>query len=68
MKLNSWIQIEYNEFLCLNSYIYEFIYEFRIHTFELIYMNSYTPEFIQSFYLWIQIYMNSYNHFIYEFI
>ena len=30
MKSNSWIQIEYNEFLYLNSYIYEFIYEFRI--------------------------------------
>ena len=34
MKSNSWIQIEYNEFLYLNSYIYEFIYEIRIHTFE----------------------------------
>ena len=68
MNSNSWIQIEYNEFLYLNSYIYEFIYEFRIHTFEFIYMNSYTHEFIYSFHIWIQMYMNSYNHFIYEFI
>ena len=38
---NSLIQIEYNEFLYLNSYIHEFIYEFKIHTFEFIYINSY---------------------------
>ena len=68
MKSKSWIQIEYNEFLYLNSYIYEFIYEFRIITFESIYMNSYTREFICSFHIWIQMYMSSYNHFIYEFI
>ena len=67
MKSNSWIQIGYNEFLYLNSYLYEFIYEFRIHTFEFIYMNSYTHEFIYSFHIWIHImitwihmYMNSY--------
>ena len=68
MKSTPWIQIEYNEFLYLISYIYEFIYEFRIHTFEFISMNSYTHEFIYSFHIWIQMYMNSCNHFIYEFI
>ena len=75
MKSNSWIKIEYNEFSYLNSYTYEFIYELGIHTFEFIYMNSYTHEFIYSFHIWIHImiiwihmYMNSYDFFIYEFI
>ena len=73
MKSNSWIQIEYNEFLYLNSYFYEFIHEFRIYTFVFICMNSYTHEFISSFHIWIHMYMNSYiisymNSYDYEFI
>ena len=81
MKSDSWIQIEYNEFLYLNSCTYKFMYEFRIYTFELIYINAYTYEFIYySFHIWIHVYiwihmlhmnscMNSYvyTHFIYEF-
>ena len=31
---------------CKNSYIYEFIYKFRIYAYKFIYMNSYTHEFI----------------------
>ena len=67
MKSYSWIQIGYNEFLYLNSYTFEFIWEFRIYTFEFIHMNSYihlTNEFTCIWILIIISYMNSY---VYEF-
>ena len=50
------------ESIHLNSYTWIHIlmsHEFRIRTFEFIYMNSYTHEFIYSFHLRIQMYMNS---------
>ena len=55
IKLNSWIQIEYNQLLYLNPYTYEFMYGFRI------FKNL-------NLFKWIHILMNVYIHFIYEFI
>ena len=71
MKSDSWIQIGYCESVYLNSYTYEFIYEFKIYTFEFKYMNScihFIYEII-SYHIYeiicIWYDMISYNHFIY---
>ena len=62
MKSNSWIQIEYNEFLYLNSYTYKFTYEFNNNN--CIYMNSY----LNSYKLWIHIIFHIWIHIFHEFI
>ena len=68
--MKSWIQIEYNKFLYLNSYI---LNSSSYMNSDSIHLNSYTwIHILMDSYifisLWIQLDMNAYHHFIYEFI